>query len=205
MIETYCRPNIFDQCKKAVGQRPICWLKGEKEPIWEWEQFFHGMSGFSVIWHGQREQRKISLNDTYRQAVRLMSINGEKICQGWINDKFNGDWLKAMRKFDNFDAMFNGFSDYFGERRKAIMDKTNDIISKLNPQLAKTGQIRTNSHGGVANLLKVLTKTMHEQGSSIKTIAKVQYAVCTQAGIYIPDEFITDVIVAVNMSPTNIE
>lgn len=44
--------------------------------------------------------------------------------------------------------------------------------------------------------LKVLTKTMHEQGSNIYSIAKVQYAVCMQAGIFIPDEFLTDVLVA---------
>ena len=60
------------------------------------------------------------------------------------------------------------------------------------PVKGKTPQ----SHGGVANLLKVLTKTMHERGSGIDTIAKVQYAVCVQAGIYIPDEFLTDVLVA---------
>ena len=55
------------------------------------------------------------------------------------------------------------------------------------------------SHGGVANLLKILTQTMKAQGSSIRTIAKVQYAVCIQAGILIPDEFITDVLVAANI------
>ena len=51
------------------------------------------------------------------------------------------------------------------------------------------------SHGGVANLLKVLTKTMEKQGADITNIAKMQYAICKQAGIYIPDEFLTDVAV----------
>lgn len=55
------------------------------------------------------------------------------------------------------------------------------------------------SHGGVANLLKVLTKTMEKQGADIQNIAKVQYAVCVQAGIYIPDEFIRDVAVTLDM------
>lgn len=50
-------------------------------------------------------------------------------------------------------------------------------------------------HGSVASLLKVLTKTMTLQGSDIRNIAKMQYMICTQAGIYIPDEFITDVAV----------
>lgn len=52
------------------------------------------------------------------------------------------------------------------------------------------------SHGGVANLLKVLTKTMQESGASILSIAKMQYSVCMQAGIMLPDEFLTDVLVA---------
>ena len=32
-----------------------------------------------------------------------------------------------------------------------------------------------------------------------KTIAKVQYTICMQAGIYVPEEFITDVLVAANI------
>lgn len=55
------------------------------------------------------------------------------------------------------------------------------------------------SHGGVANLLKTLTKTMEKQGADIKNIAKVQYAVCIQAGIYIPDEFLMDVAIATDI------
>ena len=81
------------------------------------------------------------------------------------------------------------------------MEKTDKLIAQMPKQLTKDCRIRTNSHGGVANLLKVLTKTMHEQGSSIRTIAKVQYAICTQAGIYVPDEFITDVLVAADINP----
>lgn len=75
------------------------------------------------------------------------------------------------------------------------MDKTENELQARNIKLAATGK-NPQSHGGVANLLKVLTKTMHDQGTSIYTIAKVQYAVCMQAGIYIPDEFLTDVLVA---------
>lgn len=68
-------------------------------------------------------------------------------------------------------------------------------IQKCKTELLKSGK-RPNSHGGIANLLKTLTKTMEKQGASIETIAKVQYTVCMQAGIYIPDEFIEDVAVA---------
>ena len=74
------------------------------------------------------------------------------------------------------------------------MEKQNTEIVKRHGVPAKM----PSSHGGVANLLKVLTKTMVQQGSSISSIAKVQYAVCTQAGLYIPDEFLTDVSVALD-------
>ena len=56
------------------------------------------------------------------------------------------------------------------------------------------------SHGGVANLLKILTRTMEKQGADIKNIAKMQYAICKQAGIYIPDEFLLDVAVMLETS-----
>ena len=66
------------------------------------------------------------------------------------------------------------------ENMKADIQEIRSMSTRKTPQ----------SHGGVANLLKVLTKTMEKQGSDITSIAKVQYAVCVQAGIYIPDEFV---------------
>ena len=74
------------------------------------------------------------------------------------------------------------------------MKKQNDVIKQTTGLPAKM----PSSHGGVANLLKTLTKTMTLQGASIQSIAKVQYAICTQAGIYIPNEFLTDVAVALD-------
>lgn len=81
------------------------------------------------------------------------------------------------------------------------MDKTAELIRKIHPEIKELKQISTHSHGGVANLLRVLTKTMHEQGSTIRTIAKVQYAICLQAGIYVPEEFMTDVLTAADIDP----
>lgn len=80
-------------------------------------------------------------------------------------------------------------------------DMKADIEEIRRTSVRKTPQ----SHGGVANLLKVLTKTMENQGSDITSIAKVQYAVCAQAGIYIPDEFIRDVAVTLDMPIKNTE
>lgn len=56
------------------------------------------------------------------------------------------------------------------------------------------------SYTGVANLLKILTKTMELQGAYISTIAEVQYSVCKQAGIDIPEEFLTDTLGALTRS-----
>lgn len=78
------------------------------------------------------------------------------------------------------------------------MDKVAARLNEKKTELSKVGKL-PQSHGGVANLLKVLTKTMYTRGTSIHTIAKVQYAVCMQAGIYIPDEFLTDVLVAADI------
>ena len=78
------------------------------------------------------------------------------------------------------------------------MDKVATQLNERKAELANVGKV-PQSHGGVANLLKVLTKTMHTRGASIHTVAKVQYAVCMQAGIFIPDEFLTDVLVAADI------
>lgn len=76
------------------------------------------------------------------------------------------------------------------------MEQTDTDIQKWKETFGTT---KPQSHGGVANLLKVLTKTMEKQGADIANIAKVQYAVCVQAGIYIPDEFVRDVAVTLDM------
>lgn len=40
---------------------------------------------------------------------------------------------------------------------------------------------------------------MEKQGESIQSVARVQYAIRMQAGIYMPDEFIEDVAVALEI------
>ena len=135
-----------------------------------------------------------------RLAASLFSKHGEKICDSYVKERF-GTWEQAIKDSGTFDNLVKGFERYFAERKMKFMEKTDKLIEQMPKLLTKDGRIRTNSHGGVANLLKVLTRTMHEQGSSIRTIAKVQYSICTQAGIYVPDEFITDVLVAADMNP----
>ena len=201
MLEGLCRPNIYDECLKITGSPPLVFLKGEPIPHWEYEGFFSKTDRFTVWWDGLAKMliRQPS-GSPLRLAASLFSKHGEKICDTYVMEQF-GSWEKAIKDSRTFDNFVNGFEHYFSERKKLFMDKTDKLIAQMPKQLTKDGRIRTNSHGGVANLLKVLTKTMHEQGSSIRTIAKVQYAICTQAGIYVPDEFITDVLVAADINP----
>lgn len=101
-----------------------------------------------------------------------------------------GSVKKAILGTSTWIELWNEFEEWFEERRKMFMEKQKTEIAKIN-KIPK-------SHGGVANLLKVLTKTMEQQGADIRTIAKTQFLVCQQAGIYLPDEFITDVAVALD-------
>ena len=202
MLEGLCRPNIYDQCLRIIGKPPIVFLKGKNIQYWEYEGFFSPTDRFTV-WNGDlvKKLMKQPKDSPLRLAASLFSRNGEKLCDSYVKDKF-GSWESAIKEFGTFSNLLKGFESYFVERKKKFMEKTDNLIAQMPKQLTKDGKIRTNSHGGVANLLKVLTKTMHEQGSSIRTIAKVQYAICTQAGIYVPEEFITDVLVAADINPT---
>ena len=202
MLEAFCRGNVWEQCKRVTGEAPLVSLRGKAVTHWEFEGFYDGFSGYTVYNNGI--VKKIihePTNSPRRKAVGLFSRNGEKIFQGMIDERYHGDWREAILAKKTFGYLWNEFEDYFDERRRQFMKKTDEIIAQMPKQLTQAGKIRTNSHGGVANLLKVLTKTMQAQGSTIRTIAKVQYAICTQAGIYVPDEFITDVLVAADINP----
>ena len=107
---------------------------------------------------------------------------------------------QAWQKTDKKEEVVQDYINWFAREREE-MRKTMKADEKM--EIEKVGEnekaevyayknVRGN-HGGVANLLKVLTKTMERQGADIRSIAKVQYTVCKQAGIFIPDEFIEDV------------
>ena len=130
----------------------------------------------------------------------------DKKCESWffnncsqmIHGMFNCYGFKdiegAIKNTANYRELCCIWDEWFTRRKRNFMEKQNNEIVKLTGVPAKM----PSSHGGVANLLKTLTKTMIMQGSSVRTIARVQYAICTQAGFYIPNEFLTDVSVAVD-------
>lgn len=129
------------------------------------------------------------------KCERYFERNSERFILNFLSETY-GDIETAVSKTDCFIELSNEFVKWFDERRNKFMEKMEIDIQKVREMSEKK---TPQSHGGVANLLKVLTKTMEKQGADITNIAKVQYAVCVQAGIYIPDEFIRDVAVTLDM------
>lgn len=119
-------------------------------------------------------------------------------CNDMIQGMFNANaWTgieAAIKNTQNYKQLCEFWDEWFENKRKTFMEKMNAEIMKTAGKPAKI----PGSHGGVANLLRVLTKTMIAQGSDIRNIAKMQYGICVQAGIYIPSEFLTDVAVALD-------
>lgn len=111
------------------------------------------------------------------------AIEGMLHANGW------NDIGEAIVGTLNYKNLCNAWDKWFEDRRKGFMKKQNEEIMKMSGVPAKM----PSSHGGGANLLKVLTKTMVQRGTSLDTIAKTQWSICRQAGIYIPNEFLTDV------------
>lgn len=116
------------------------------------------------------------------------AIEGMFHANGWknIEEAIAGTW--------DYKDLCSIWDKWFEDRREEFMKKQNEEIMKMSGVPAKI----TGSHGGVANLLKILTKTMMQRGASLDSIAKVQYSVCQQANIYIPSEFLTDVSVLID-------
>lgn len=201
MLQELCKDSFFKACK--VVSNPLVKLKGRGTPFID---FYGNGNGnyFRYNWHcvplsKMNRRGRDSQQYRNRQAAWIyFNENADKMREHYLRVKYNRDLQKAMIESKTFDALFKGFTDYFEHRKELFMEKTNSALEAKTTALAAVGK-HPQSHGGVANLLKVLTKTMHDQGASIYSIAKVQYAVCMQAGIYIPDEFLTDVLVAHEM------
>ena len=136
---------------------------------------------------------------TMAHCCRYFRHESNDVIEKFLHDK-HGDLENAILNTENFVELWNQFEQWFEERRCRFMKKMDLDIQKLGSVSSKRSP---NSHGSVANLLKILTKTMEKQGADITSIAKVQYAVCVQAGIYIPDEFIRDVAVSLDFETGN--
>lgn len=199
MLEELCRSDMWNECQRIAEEAPLVRLKGTPwKKVNEFDNYFSS-SYFKHNWHAlplQSFSHKRKEHHAYK-CWRYFIEKGKKIIKVYIEQKY-GSTECAMRQTKTFEVLFNEFLAWFEERRNGFMDKVTKQLSEGKAELAKIGKL-PQSHGGVANLLRVLTKTMYTRGTSIHTIAKVQYAVCMQAGIYIPDEFLTDVLVAADI------
>lgn len=199
MLEEQCRGVFEKACQEVIDKHTqLVRLKGgwprpknEFENYFKWDDKYYTWDGWLV-----KKVSDSSKDNIIRDAF-IYFVHGEKLRDAYIKQKY-GDLETAMRQTVKFSVLFNTFLEDFAYRRNQFMEQTNDLLNIKKGELKRQGKL-PQSHGGVANLLKVLTQTMKAQGSSIKTIAKVQYTVCMQAGILIPDEFITDVLVSANM------
>lgn len=124
-------------------------------------------------------------------------MHSDNFADLFIKDVF-GSAEKAYWTTESKEEIAVAYTQWFTQKRKELRRKMTDLQTiRKNADVAQING-KNITHGGIANLLKVLTKTMEKQGANIKSIAKMQYAICYQAGILIPDEFIEDVAVIVD-------
>lgn len=195
MLEQYCCEDLRNMCRYIVEgyDPPKVKLKTDKteypeNPYKDFMREYKNMYFRSIFDWGIGKRCRI--HDLCRKWFYEKSLI---LVVVFIYEIYNGDIEKAMEHTEHFENLWNQFQEWFDQKRRDFR-MTFDITDSKK-QILENGK-KPNSHGGVANLLKILTKTMEKQGSSVENIAKVQYTICMQAGIYIPDEFIEDVAIA---------
>ena len=197
MVERVCENALKRLCRQVVERHnpPLVRLKGDKTdiPTNPFKDFVNGEFGwFDTYLVGMSKPRAMC----HDKCVAFFNKKSSFLCLIFLTQKYDGDLESAMTQTGKFEVLYQEFLNWFDDKRRDFQMEFN--VSEAKKQMLENGK-RPNSHGGVANLLKTLTKTMEKQGASIQSIAKVQYTVCMQAGIYIPDEFIEDVAVALEI------
>ena len=197
MIERVCENTLKRLCRQVVERHnpPLVRLKGDKKNISTnpFKNFVDGEFGwFDTYLVGMSKPRAMC----HDKCVAFFNQKSSFLCLIFLAQKYDGDLESAMTQTGKFEVLYQEFLNWFDDKRREFQMQFN--VSEAKKQMLDNGK-RPNSHGGVANLLKTLTKTMEKQGASIQSIAKVQYTICMQAGIYIPDEFIEDVAVALSV------
>lgn len=197
MLERVCENDLKRLCRPIVESHnpPNVRLKGDSTeyPPNPYKDFVNGEFGWFDTYLVRMSKPRAMCHD---KCVAFFDKNAEKICTAFMREEYHSDVEYAMFKTMDFMVLFQKFLNWFADKRREFQMQFN--VSEAKKQMLENGK-RPSSHGGVANLLKTLTKTMEKQGASIQSIAKVQYTVCMQAGIYIPDEFIEDVAVALSV------
>lgn len=200
-LERKCTPTLYYMAEnvfmnKCVRNRPV--LKGESFKENEWDRKYNNYFTGSMELRFSPYMRRCRWGYTYflhGKCENYVEEHSKEIVRIYLGVRWGGIET-AIMSTKCFLELCTDFTEWFDERRKNFLKEMDAAIAEI-----KSFQIseKPQSHGGVANLLKVLTKTMEKQGADITNIAKVQYAVCIQAGIYIPDEFVQDVAVAMDV------
>ena len=197
MLERVCENDLERLCRPIVESHnpPVVRLKGDttEYPPNQYKDFVNDEFGWFDTYLVRMSKPRAMCHD---KCVAFFDKNAEIISRIFIKEKYFDDVEYAIFKTKDFMVLFQQFLIWFEDKRRKFRMEFN--VSEAKKQMLENGK-RPNSHGGVANLLKTLTKTMEKQGASIQSIAKVQYTICMQAGIYIPDEFIEDVAVALSV------
>lgn len=198
-LERHCVPRLRELAQSVFEEkceRKLLRLKGKPIRENEWDRkritYFNGSDMYAFFpWDFSRK----NLGLLNFKAREYFQTNSAEITRLFINERY-GSVVTAIEQTHYFTQIIKEFVKWFDKRREKFLEDMSTAIAEVKKfQMADKPQ----SHGGVANLLKVLTKTMEKQGADITNIAKVQYAVCVQAGIYIPSEFIQDVAVAMDV------
>ena len=197
MVERVCEKALKHLCKPIVERYnpPLVRLKGDKAevPINPFKNFVDGEFGWFDTYIVRMSKPRAMCHD---KCVAFFNQKSSFLCLIFLTQKYDGDLESAMTQTGKFEVLYQEFLNWFDDKRREFQMQFN--VSEAKRHMLENGK-RPSSHGGVANLLKTLTKTMEKQGASIQSIAKVQYTICMQAGIYIPDEFIEDVAVALSV------
>ena len=197
MLERVCENSLKRLCRPIVEAHnpPKVRLKGDTKEYSPnpYKDFVNGEFGWFDTYLVRMSKPRAMCHD---KCVAFFDKNAEIVSRIFIKEKYFDDVEYAIFKTKDFMVLFQQFLIWFEDKRRKFRMEFN--VSEAKKQMLENGK-RPNSHGGVANLLKTLTKTMEKQGASIQSIAKVQYTICMQAGIYIPDEFIEDVAIALSV------
>lgn len=198
MLEQYCCEPLRNMCVEMIDNHnpPILRFKSDKKEYQEnpYKDFlgeYRYMCMRSIYDWDKGNRCKC-----HDMARRWFEQKSPTLVVYFFADLYGGDIETAMKATVNFKQLLDEFQIWFDSKRRDFRMAFHITDSKK--QILENGK-RPLSHGGVANLLKTLTKTMEKQGFSIESIAKVQYTICMQTGIYIPDEFIEDVAVALSI------
>lgn len=200
-LDRGCSPTLYHMAEDVFTEnciRRCLTLKGEafKENEWDrkYDNYFTGGMWLSYVPFIENRRCRYAYF-LHRKCENYFENHSKEIVNIYLEVRW-GSIENAIMSTKCLLELCTDFAEWFDERRKGFLKEMDAAIAEIKKfQMSEKPQ----SHGGVANLLKVITKTMEKQGADIANIAKVQYAVCIQAGIYIPDEFVQDVAVAMNV------